>query len=434
MEDTYQPPFKSCVLDGNVASVIKTPEQVAADALNAGLDLNCGNWLKSKTMAAVKGGLVEELVVNKAVSNNFATLLRLGFFDGDPSKQMYGKLGPEDVCTPAHRELAHEAARQGIVLLKNALQSLPLSATAINSLAVIGPNANATTTMIGNYAGCSNTKCADAQLEEARKVAAKADAVVLVMGTDQSIEAESLDRTSISLPGQQNRLVSEVASVSKGPVILVIMSGGGMDIQFAKENPKITSILWVGFPGEAGGTALADVIFGRYNPGGRLSMTWYPQFFAETVNMTNMNMRANLTTGHPGYTYRFYRGTTVYPFGYGLSYSRFVQWMVRAPKLVKLSSDEDQVCRFPECETIEVDDGVCRNSGFEVVIGVKMLGKWMEVTVLVFLAPQEVRLVRFEVDGCRHLSVVDEDGNRKVALGEHVLQVGDVTHSLYLQT
>lgn len=202
MEDTYQPPFKSCVVDGNVASVMcsynevngkptcgdpdllkrvirgewklngyissdcdsletmfnshhsaESPEQVAADALNAGLDLNCGNWLKMNTMGAVEGGLVEESVVNQAVSNNFATLMRLGFFDGDPSKQMYGNLGSEDVCTPAHQELAREAARQGIVLLKNALHSLPLSPSAINSLAVIGPNANATTAMIGNYAG-----------------------------------------------------------------------------------------------------------------------------------------------------------------------------------------------------------------------------------------------------------------------------------------
>ncbi|KAL8201216.1 hypothetical protein R6Q57_012555 [Mikania cordata] len=446
-----------------------TPEQVAADALNAGLNLNCGNWLKINTMGAVQRGLVEESVVDRAVSNNFATLMRLGFFDGDPSKQMYGDLGPKDVCTLAHQELAREAARQGIVLLKNALHSLPLSPTAINSLAVIGPNANATTTMIGNYAGipckyttplqglsasvkavyhagCGDTKCVRAQLNKAREVAAEADAVVLVMGTDQSIEAESLDRTRISLPGQQNRLISEVASVSKGPVILVIMSGTGMDIQFSKENPKITSILWVGFPGEAGGAALADIIFGQYNPGGRLPMTWYPQFFAEMVNMTNMNMRPNLTTRHPGYTYRFYRGTTVYPFGYGLSYSRFVQWLVRAPKLVQLSTDDlDQVCHYPECETVEVGDGVCRNLGFEVVIGVKNVGEmdgsysvllfsypppWVhnipQLQLLdfekVFLGPQEVRLVRFQVDGCKHLSVVDEDGNRKVALGEHVLQ------------
>lgn len=80
-------------------------------------------------------------------------MMRLGFFDGDPSKQLYGNLGPKDVCTPENQELAREVARQGIVLLKNTKGSLPLQPDAIQSLAVIGPNANVTETMLGNYQG-----------------------------------------------------------------------------------------------------------------------------------------------------------------------------------------------------------------------------------------------------------------------------------------
>lgn len=108
--------------------------------------------------------------------------------------------------------------------------------------------------------------CTSAQLDEAKKIAASADATVLVVGSDQSIEAESRDRVDLNLPGQQALLITEVAKASKGPVILVIMTGGGMDITFAKKDDKITSILWVGFPGEAGGAAIADVIFGSFNP------------------------------------------------------------------------------------------------------------------------------------------------------------------------
>nr|XP_043606490.1 beta-xylosidase/alpha-L-arabinofuranosidase 1-like isoform X2 [Erigeron canadensis]XP_043606492.1 beta-xylosidase/alpha-L-arabinofuranosidase 1-like isoform X2 [Erigeron canadensis] len=528
MEDTFQPPFRNCIVNGNVASVMcsynkvngkptcgdrdllervirgewklngyissdcdsldvmfrsqhwaQTPEEIAADALNAGLDLNCGDFLKFNTLGAVQGGLVKETVVDRAVSNNFATLMRLGYFDGNPRKQLYGNLGPKDVCSPAHQELAREAARQGIVLLKNRPSSLPLSPTSIKSLAVIGPNANVTTTMIGNYAGipckyttplqglsasvktvyqsgCRNIGCATAQFNRAKKAAAAADAVVLVMGDDLSEEAEGRDRTSVSLPGQQNRLITEVASVAKGPVILVIMSGGGMDIGFAKKNTKIGSILWVGLPGEAGGAALADIIYGRYNPSGRLPMTWYPQSFADTVSMTNMNMRPNPATGHPGYTYRFYKGETVYQFGYGLSFSPFIQQVVQAPKLIQIPLDENHVCSSSECQTIEMDDHHCGHLGFNVVIRVKNVGKFEgSYTVLLFssppqvtpdvpqiqlvdfekvsLAPQQERLVRFNVEGCRHLSVVDEDGNRKVALGEHVLHVEDVKHSLTLK-
>lgn len=118
------------------------------------MDLNCGSFLGQHTEAAVKGGLVNESTIDRAVSNNFATLMRLGFFDGDPSKQLYGNLGAKDVCTKENQELARDAARQGIVLLKNtAGGGLPLSPTAIKSLAVIGPNANVTKTMIGNYEG-----------------------------------------------------------------------------------------------------------------------------------------------------------------------------------------------------------------------------------------------------------------------------------------
>lgn len=118
-----------------------------------------------------------------------------------------------------------------------------------------------------NYApGCDNIKCATALLDDAKKIAATADAVVLVMGSDQSIETEARDRVNLTLPGQQAYVVSEVAKVSKGPVILVLMCGAGMDVSFAVKDPKVTSILWAGFPGEAGGGAIADVIFGYHNP------------------------------------------------------------------------------------------------------------------------------------------------------------------------
>lgn len=114
--------------------------------------------------------------------------------------------------------------------------------------------------------GCFSVSCGTAQIDDAKKAAASADATVLVMGANQYIERESLDRVDLLLPGQQPMLVSEVAKASKGPLILIIMSGGGFDISFAKTNDKVTSIMWVGYPGEKGGAAIADVIFGRHNP------------------------------------------------------------------------------------------------------------------------------------------------------------------------
>jgi hypothetical protein len=87
------------------------------------------------------------------------------------------------------------------------------------------------------------------------------------MGLDQSIEAETVDRTGLLLPGHQQDLVSKVAAASKGPTILVLMSGGPVDITFAKNDPKVAGILWAGYPGQAGGAAIADILFGTANPG-----------------------------------------------------------------------------------------------------------------------------------------------------------------------
>ena len=118
-----------------------------------GLDLDCGPFLAVHSENAVKNGLLSEVDVSSALSNTLTVQMRLGMFDGEPSAQPYGNLGPRDVCTPAHQELAHEAAIQGIVLLKNEGASLPLSSRRHRTVAVIGPNSDVNVTMIGNYAG-----------------------------------------------------------------------------------------------------------------------------------------------------------------------------------------------------------------------------------------------------------------------------------------
>lgn len=116
--------------------------------------------------------------------------------------------------------------------------------------------------------GCANVHCKNESLIfPAVRAAKKADATVVVVGLDLSVEAEDRDRVDLLLPGYQTQLVNQVAADSKGPVILVVMSGGGVDISFAKKNPKIQAILWAGYPGEEGGRAIADIVFGNYNPG-----------------------------------------------------------------------------------------------------------------------------------------------------------------------
>lgn len=115
--------------------------------------MDCGPFLAIHTEDAIKKGLLNEDDIDGALANTLSVQMRLGMFDGEPSAQPYGNLGPRDVCTPAHQELAFEAAKQGIVLLKNHGPSLPLSVRRHRTVAVIGPNSDVTDTMIGNYAG-----------------------------------------------------------------------------------------------------------------------------------------------------------------------------------------------------------------------------------------------------------------------------------------
>ncbi|XWS39313.1 hypothetical protein CRYUN_Cryun18bG0040800 [Craigia yunnanensis] len=363
MVETLNLPFEMCVKEGDVSSVMcsynrvndcdsiadivnshrwlkDNGEDASAHTLKAGLDLNCGEFYTRFLPNAVMQGKVKEAHMDKALKTLYIVLMRLGFFDGI---QSLASLGKNDICTKENIELASESARQGIVLLKNDNETLPLDPSKFKSLALIGPHANATEAMIGNYEGipckfispievfsafgqvtyekgCSGIKCPDDKLIKPAVDATKnADATLLFAGLDLSEEAEWFDRKDLLLPGYQTQLINEVAEASKGPVILIVMTAGVVDISLAKINFKIKSILWVGYPGEQGGRAIAEVTFGKYNPGGRLPLTWYEADYVDKLPITSMSLRP--VGNYPGRTYKFFNGSTVYSFGYGLSYT-----------------------------------------------------------------------------------------------------------------
>lgn len=255
------------------------------------MDVDCGKYILKHGKSAVDQKKLDESEIDKALHNLFAVRMRLGLFNGSPKKLQFGDIGPDQACSKEHQALALDAARSGIVLLKNSDKLLPLWKGGISSLAVIGPNANATDTLLGNYAGppckfisplqglqyyvkntkfhsgCSDVSCSSASIEMAADIAKEADYVVLFMGLDQTQEREKHDRTELGLPGKQEELVTSVAKAAKKPVILVLLSGGPVDISFAKASSYIGGILWAGYPGEAGGAAIAETIFGDNNPG-----------------------------------------------------------------------------------------------------------------------------------------------------------------------
>ncbi|KAF9619031.1 hypothetical protein IFM89_004375 [Coptis chinensis] len=248
-----------------------TPVSAVAQSLKAGLDLDCGDFVPKYGVEAVLNGKVAEAKLDEALKNLYVVLMRLGWFDGSPGN--YGALGRDDICSPASLELAAEAARQGIVLLKNENNILPLRPPPRDQkrfiVGVVGPHANATEAMIGNYAlksgvtcryvtplaglgsyadvkyapGCTDVKCkSDAGIKAAIDATRDTDVTVLFVGLDLSIEAESLDRTDLNLPGYQQKLIEDFAdaNVQKNiPTVVVIFSAGGIDITALLNNPKL---------------------------------------------------------------------------------------------------------------------------------------------------------------------------------------------------
>lgn len=259
---------------------------------------------------------------------------------------------------------------EGIVLLKND-GTLPLSSS-VKKIALIGPWANATTQMQGNYEGIApylisplmgavqygyqvtyvlgtSISTTDASgFTAAVQAAQEADVIIYAGGIDLSIEAEGLDRLTITWPGNQLELIAELQGVGK-PLVVVQFGGGQLDDTTLNGNASVSihsnpidqihepisygqvnALVWAGYPGQSGGQALFDILSGKVAPAGRLPITQYPADYVSEIPMTDMNLRPSTTS--PGRTYKWYDGTPVYPFGYGEHYTTFGYKWSKAPE------------------------------------------------------------------------------------------------------
>jgi len=347
--------------------IVSTPEEAAALAVKSGTDLECLNVYRSLGRAVEKN-LLSEADIDIAVKRLFTARMKLGMFD-PPEMVSYTKIPYDVVNDEDHKQLARETALKSIVLLKNENNLLPLRKE-IGTVAVIGPNSDQSFVLLGNYNGTPSDpvtplrgikeklngfseviyahgctwadglqedQSAEAMKKEAIKVAGMADVVIMVMGITPRLEGEEMkvdvegfrggDRTRIDLPDIQEDLIKSVSSLGK-PVILVLLNGSALAVNWEKEH--IPAIVEAWYPGQAGGNAIADVIFGDYNPGGRLPVTFYrsaddlPLF--EDYSMNNR-------------TYRYFNGEVLYPFGYGLSYTSFSYSNLMVRKSIKTGED-----------------------------------------------------------------------------------------------
>ena len=328
-------------------------------------------------LAALDNGTyVTDAMMDRALARLIKVQMRLGFYNQPKDLPEWGQWDGDlttHLNTVAHQELALQAADQALVLLKNNNSKgeavLPLDVQFKKTVAVIGPNAKATSGLLSNYHGTPGVKVASPLLaisehvdtvvyslgcpmddyrnstqniSAAVEVASRADAVILVVGNDGSTGGgEGHDRAGISLAGAQDQLISEVAAAARGrgPVIVVIISGESVDLAPAKNNPDVDAIIWQGYPGQAGANATARAIFGVTNPSGRLPITLYEASYANQVSMADMGMRPNMLRKNPGRTYRFFGGAVGYPFGAGGSFTTFKHVAEQASGLSLALSD-----------------------------------------------------------------------------------------------
>jgi beta-glucosidase len=334
-----------------------TIEAAAAIAVRTGCDLCCGTEYR-QLAEAVRDNLLKESELDTAVGRMLEARFRLGMFD-PPALVPYSKIPATDYDTPANDALALRMARESVVLLKND-GLLPLDRTKIRKIAVLGFNGIYTNTLLGNYEGepshpvtfaagiatllgtnvevlaapgcplaiqlgVENPAAYASALEAARlkalEMAQTADAIIYVGGICADLEREFFntpydgfshgDRTRIELPAVQTELLKALRTMGK-PLVFVNCSGGAMAMPWEAEH--ISAIVQAWYPGQEGGRAVAEILFGDVNPSGRLPVTFY-HATADLPSFLDYSM-ANRT-------YRYFKGQAMFAFGHGLSYTQF---------------------------------------------------------------------------------------------------------------
>ena len=427
--------------------VTENAVESAAMALNAGCDLNCG-CVYEKLIAAVMAGLLDENKLRESAVRLFTTRYMLGIL-GEGSE--YDQIPYTVVECEEHLEKAAETARKGSVLLRND-GLLPLDPEKIRTLGVIGPSADAVSSLVGNYHGsasryvtvqqglqdalrgkarvlCSEgchlykdrmTNLAqydDDRISEALTVAENSDAVVLVVGLDETLEGEqgdtsnpygSADKRDLLLPASQRRLMDAVLKVGK-PTVIVLTAGSAIDLQAAGEKANAVLLAW--YPGSQGGKAVADILLGKASPSGKLPVTFY-------YNEQLEKMPAFEDYAMKGRTYRYFAEKPLYPFGFGLTYGNVAVQSAKAEnqdgKILVTAEIKNAGAR----ETEDVLQIYCQNEGSALAPLNPRLCGFKRVRV----PAGETVIAQVCIDPDA-LLVIDENGDKKKD-GRAVLYVG----------
>jgi len=474
--------------------ITNTPAESAALALNNGCDLNCGNTYLC-ILAALKQHLVTEKDMREACVRLMTTRMKLGILprseeEAGKKTDVYNAISYLECDTKENNEKALIAAQKSMVLLRNENDTLPINDNDYPIIGVVGPTADLRSVLEGNYNGTSsryitnlegikdttksrvlysegchlykdrisNLAKADDRLSEALIVTRNSDIVLLCLGLDASIEGEegdtgnmfaSGDKTSLYLPESQRILYRKVLKVAKEQnkkVVAIINAGSALDLSELIEL-GVDSIIYSWYSGGQGGKALADILFGKVNPSGKLPITLYKE--GQVPDFKDYSMKNR--------TYRYLKEEPLYPFGYGLSYTEFGYDSIDIKKVSDVSYGENDYIKLQEtaCEISvsitnkgskageevvllyvdkKADDkiSVSQNEAYASVIDpsnqpIKSLCAFKRVS----LKAGETKTVILNVSG-HSLTTVLEDGKRVMLKGEYSFECGTLTQSMEL--
>ena len=454
---------------------LKTQEEAAAATINGGTDLEMGTQIWNESMvSAVRQGLVTEATVTTAARRGLMQRMTQGDFDSARSNGWSDLDAHEEVNSTAHQKIAYDAALQSMVLLKNANGMLPLAAG--KTIAVIGPGALAQGSMVGPYfgdqicyapfetrdnrtyyciptiasqiaalndaAGGTTTSAAGVDwagdnasaIPAALALAKAADIVILALGIDHTIEHEGVDVANNSLPALQLSFAAQVAKLAK-PTVLVLIGNDGADI--GTITPGVDAVVRAFYPATNGNKALAALLFGKANTWGKLPFTMYPAGYdAQLPPMGTRTGTAYAMAHGQGRSYRYYKGTPLYPFGYGLSLTSFTL-ACSAPVTLQVECTVTNTGAWDGDEVVQVfhavSDAIRETASVLHPVPIKQLVGFQRVTV----AKGAIAGVAFTLDHDAALSLTTADGSRVVYPGEHSLifstgvpGVPDVVHTV----
>jgi beta-glucosidase len=420
--------------------------EAANQALAAGIATNCGDTYNNKdVIAAANNGAIDMENLDNVCRTMLSTMFRKGLFENNPSKALDWNKTYPGWQSEEHKALARQSARESIVLLENKDNILPLSKT-MKTIAVIGPGAD--DLQPGDYTpklqdgqlksvltgiketvdrntkviyekGCEFNGDESFDPENARKAAMQSDVVVMVLGDYsnsaarrglQQTSGENHDYATLELPGHQQKLLETVCETGK-PVVLILQVGRPFNVSYAAEHCKAILVNWLS--GQEGGYATADVIFGDYNPAGRLPMT-FPKHVGQVPNYYNFK-----TSGRR-YEYSDMEFYPLYPFGYGLSYTHFrysnLQTRVNDDGTVDVQTDVTNAGDI-------VGDEVVQLYVTDMYASVKTRVMELKDFERLTLAPKETKTVRFTLTPYQ-LSLLNDRMDRVVEPGEFKIHVG----------